>query len=192
MAGISLEDVSKIKKWLLHVDGSSTIQGSVAGIVITSTQGEDLEFAIKFGFKASNNEAKYKALVIGMKMAHKVGARYLVVYSDSQLIVKEGFSDSPSDILNRRLEDTCDQMARRKTSPMQHMGNNQTQGSSHLFPTARGSSIKNPTNTLYFGVCPNKKGYTSLKKYIVCATEHMQEHGCWLTKLYGQDISGPP
>ncbi|KAL0375600.1 UNVERIFIED_CONTAM: hypothetical protein Scaly_0677600 [Sesamum calycinum] len=89
MAGISLEDVSKIKKWLLHVDGSSTIQGSVAGIVITSTQGEDLEFAIKFGFKASNNEAKYKALVIGMKMAHKVGARHLVVYSDSQLIVKE-------------------------------------------------------------------------------------------------------
>ncbi|KAL0285826.1 UNVERIFIED_CONTAM: hypothetical protein Sangu_2762900 [Sesamum angustifolium] len=71
MAGISLEDVSKIEKWLLHVDGSSTIQGSVAGIDITSTQGEDLEFAITFGFEASNNEAKYKALVIGMKMLTK-------------------------------------------------------------------------------------------------------------------------
>ncbi|KAL0457882.1 UNVERIFIED_CONTAM: hypothetical protein Slati_0415400 [Sesamum latifolium] len=52
---ISLEDTSKIKKWLLHVDGSSTIQGSGAGIVITSPQGEDMEFAVKFDFKASNN-----------------------------------------------------------------------------------------------------------------------------------------
>ncbi|KAL0411956.1 UNVERIFIED_CONTAM: hypothetical protein Slati_3785300 [Sesamum latifolium] len=55
MAGISLEDTFKTEKWLLHVDGSSTIQGSGAGIVITSPQGEDLEFAVKFSFKASNN-----------------------------------------------------------------------------------------------------------------------------------------
>ncbi|KAL0394689.1 UNVERIFIED_CONTAM: hypothetical protein Slati_4435100 [Sesamum latifolium] len=52
MAGISLKDFSKVEKWLLHMDGSSTIQGSSAGIVITSPQGEDLEFAVKFGFKA--------------------------------------------------------------------------------------------------------------------------------------------
>ncbi|KAK4407828.1 hypothetical protein Sango_0363800 [Sesamum angolense] len=59
------------EKWLLHVDGSSTIQGSEAGIVVTSPQGEDLEFAFKFGFKASNNEAEYEALRMGMKMAHE-------------------------------------------------------------------------------------------------------------------------
>ncbi|KAL0282513.1 UNVERIFIED_CONTAM: Retrovirus-related Pol polyprotein from transposon [Sesamum radiatum] len=45
-------------------DGSSTTQGSGAGIVITTPEGEDLEFAITFGFKASNNEAEYEALVI--------------------------------------------------------------------------------------------------------------------------------
>ncbi|KAK4383251.1 hypothetical protein Sango_2794000 [Sesamum angolense] len=79
----------KIEKWLLHMDESSTIQGSGAGVVITSPNGEDLEFAVKFGFKASNNEAKYEALLIGMKMAHELGARHLVAYSDSQLVVKE-------------------------------------------------------------------------------------------------------
>ncbi|KAL0420631.1 UNVERIFIED_CONTAM: Ribonuclease HI [Sesamum latifolium] len=68
---------------------SSTIQGSGAGIVITSPQGEDLESAIKFGFKASNNEAEYEALVAGMKMAHEAGARHLLAYSDSQLVVKQ-------------------------------------------------------------------------------------------------------
>ncbi|KAL0332853.1 UNVERIFIED_CONTAM: hypothetical protein Scaly_2186800 [Sesamum calycinum] len=83
MAGISLGDTPKIEKWLLHVDGSSTIQGSGARVVVTSPHGEDLEFAIKFDFKASNNETKYEALLIGMKMAHEVGARHLVAYSDS-------------------------------------------------------------------------------------------------------------
>ncbi|KAL0445703.1 UNVERIFIED_CONTAM: Ribonuclease HI [Sesamum latifolium] len=51
--------------------------------------GEDLEFAIKFRFKASNNEAECEALVIGMRMAHEAGARHLLAYSDSQLIVKQ-------------------------------------------------------------------------------------------------------
>ncbi|KAL0290954.1 UNVERIFIED_CONTAM: hypothetical protein Sradi_7038300 [Sesamum radiatum] len=89
MVRMSIEDTSLDQVWLLHVDGSSTIQGSGAGIVITSPQGEDLEFAIKFDFEASNNEAEYKALVIGMRMAHKAGVRHLLAYSDSQLIVKQ-------------------------------------------------------------------------------------------------------
>ncbi|KAL0445281.1 UNVERIFIED_CONTAM: hypothetical protein Slati_2250800 [Sesamum latifolium] len=75
--------------WLLHVDGSSTTQGSGAGVVITSPQGEDLEFAVKFGFKASNNETEYEALVIGIRMEHEAGARHLLAYSDSQLIVNQ-------------------------------------------------------------------------------------------------------
>ncbi|KAL0433907.1 UNVERIFIED_CONTAM: hypothetical protein Slati_2725000 [Sesamum latifolium] len=89
MAGISLKGTSQTEKWLLHVDGSSTAQGSGAGIVITSSQGEDLEFVVKFDFKASNNEAEYEGLVIGMRIAHEAGARHLTAYSDSQLVVKQ-------------------------------------------------------------------------------------------------------
>ncbi|KAL0416349.1 UNVERIFIED_CONTAM: hypothetical protein Slati_3466800 [Sesamum latifolium] len=89
MVEISVKDTSQDQVWLLHVDGSSMTQDSGAGIVITLPQGEDLEFAIKFGFKASNNEAEYEALVIGMRMAHEAGVRHLLAYSDSQLIVKQ-------------------------------------------------------------------------------------------------------
>ncbi|KAL0447295.1 UNVERIFIED_CONTAM: hypothetical protein Slati_1857400 [Sesamum latifolium] len=64
-------------------------QGSGAGIVITSPQGEDLEFAVKFRFKTSNNEADNGALVAGMKIAHEAGAKHLLAYSDSQLVVKQ-------------------------------------------------------------------------------------------------------
>ncbi|KAL0445369.1 UNVERIFIED_CONTAM: hypothetical protein Slati_2259600 [Sesamum latifolium] len=89
MAEKSIKDASQDQRWLLHVDGSSTTQGSGADIVITTPQGEDLEFAIKFGFKASNNEAEHEAMVIGMRMAHEAGARHLLAYSDSQLMVKQ-------------------------------------------------------------------------------------------------------
>ncbi|KAL0420201.1 UNVERIFIED_CONTAM: Ribonuclease HI [Sesamum latifolium] len=89
MTEMTIKDASQDQKWLLHVDDSSMAQGSGAGIVITTPQGEDLEFAIKFDFKASNNEAEYEALVIGMRMAHETGARHLLSYSDSQLVVKQ-------------------------------------------------------------------------------------------------------
>ncbi|KAL0434388.1 UNVERIFIED_CONTAM: hypothetical protein Slati_2773100 [Sesamum latifolium] len=81
--GISRSEVVITRRWLLHGTGSG------AGIVITTPQGEDLEFAIKFGFKASNNEAEYEALVIGLRMAHEIGAKHLLAYSDSQLVVKQ-------------------------------------------------------------------------------------------------------
>ncbi|KAL0431123.1 UNVERIFIED_CONTAM: hypothetical protein Sradi_0738300 [Sesamum radiatum] len=89
MTGVSLGDAPKDGKWLLHVDGSSTIQGSGAGIVIISPQGEDLEFTVKFGFKASNNEAEYETLMADMKMTHEAGTQHLIAYSDSQLVVKQ-------------------------------------------------------------------------------------------------------
>ncbi|KAL0447353.1 UNVERIFIED_CONTAM: hypothetical protein Slati_1863200 [Sesamum latifolium] len=66
MTEITIKEASQDQKWLLHVDGSSTAQGS-----------------------ASNNEAEYEALVIGLRMAHETGAKHLLVYSDSQLVVKQ-------------------------------------------------------------------------------------------------------
>ncbi|KAL0448656.1 UNVERIFIED_CONTAM: Ribonuclease HI [Sesamum latifolium] len=89
MARIPQEEASEERPWLLYVDGSSTTQGSGAGVVITTSQGDDLEFAIKFDFKASNNEAEYEALVLGLRMAQDASALYLLAYSDSQLIVKQ-------------------------------------------------------------------------------------------------------
>ncbi|KAL0421057.1 UNVERIFIED_CONTAM: hypothetical protein Slati_3128600 [Sesamum latifolium] len=89
MTGTTQEEVFEARPWLLHVDGSSTAQGSGAGIVLTTLQGEDMEFAVKFEFKASNNEAEYEALVLGMRMAQDAGAPHLLAYSDFQLIVKQ-------------------------------------------------------------------------------------------------------
>ncbi|KAL0361487.1 UNVERIFIED_CONTAM: Retrovirus-related Pol polyprotein from transposon [Sesamum radiatum] len=88
MTGTTQEEVFEARPWLLHVDGSSTAQGSGAGIVLTTSQGNDMEFAVKFEFKASNNGVEYEILVLGMRMAQDAGASCLLAYSDSQLIVK--------------------------------------------------------------------------------------------------------
>ncbi|KAL0291132.1 UNVERIFIED_CONTAM: hypothetical protein Sangu_2544200 [Sesamum angustifolium] len=46
MAGTLTEDASKVEKQLLHVDGSTTTQGSGASIVITLLYGKDLELLL--------------------------------------------------------------------------------------------------------------------------------------------------
>lgn len=46
------------KVWTVFTDGSSTVNGSGAGVVITSPKGKSFEYALKFSFKASNNEAE--------------------------------------------------------------------------------------------------------------------------------------
>ncbi|KAL0355694.1 UNVERIFIED_CONTAM: Retrovirus-related Pol polyprotein from transposon [Sesamum radiatum] len=89
MTGTTQKEVPEARPWLLHVDGSSTAQGSGAGIVLTTPQGDDMEFAVKFEFKVSNNETEYEALVLGMRMAQDVGALHLLAYSDSQVVVRQ-------------------------------------------------------------------------------------------------------
>ena len=41
--------------WRLSVDGAANSQGSEAGLILTSPDGIDVEYALKFGFQASNN-----------------------------------------------------------------------------------------------------------------------------------------
>ncbi|XP_073136943.1 uncharacterized protein [Henckelia pumila] len=75
--------------WMVYVDGSSTSIGSGAGIVVESPQGDKFQYVIKFLFPATNNEAKYEAFIMGIKLALSVGAKILKIHSDSQLIVSQ-------------------------------------------------------------------------------------------------------
>ncbi|KAM2627668.1 hypothetical protein TB2_001092 [Malus domestica] len=52
--------------WNLHVDGASNYKGLGAGIVLVTPYGSMLKQAITLGFKTSNNEAEYEALLAGL------------------------------------------------------------------------------------------------------------------------------
>ena len=41
---------------------------------------------MRFAFKASNNQAEYEALIVGMLLAKEMGAQSLLAKSDSQLV----------------------------------------------------------------------------------------------------------
>ena len=58
--------------WKLSVDGASNAQGSGAGLILTSPEGIDIEYALRFGFHASNNEAEYEAIIAGLNLAHSL------------------------------------------------------------------------------------------------------------------------
>uniref|UniRef100_A0A2N9FRK2 Uncharacterized protein n=1 Tax=Fagus sylvatica TaxID=28930 RepID=A0A2N9FRK2_FAGSY len=60
-----------------------------AGVVLISPEGLVLEQAIRLKFSASNNEAEYEALLIGLKTATKLGASHLQVFCDSQLVANQ-------------------------------------------------------------------------------------------------------
>ena len=71
------------------MDGAANAQGSGAGLILTSPDRIDVEYALRFGFQASNNEAEYEAVIAGLNLAHSMEADQLEVSSDSQLVVKQ-------------------------------------------------------------------------------------------------------
>jgi len=61
-------------------------QGSGAGIILEGKNRLLIEQALRFAFKASNNQAEYEALVARMLLAKEMDARSLLVKGDSLLV----------------------------------------------------------------------------------------------------------
>nr|XP_027088503.1 uncharacterized protein LOC113709849 [Coffea arabica] len=96
--------------WTLYVDGASSKEGCGAGLFLISPTGEELPYALRFDFRASNNESEYEALIAGMEMARRLGARSIKVYSDSQLIVNQvgGSYEVKEGSLRKYVAKTCE------------------------------------------------------------------------------------
>jgi ribonuclease HI len=74
----------------MYFDGSKRVQGAGARVVLISPQGDKLKYVLRMSFpQASNNEAEYKALLHGMKMAKACGATRLKIFGDSNLVVQQ-------------------------------------------------------------------------------------------------------
>lgn len=60
--------------WLLLVDGSTMATRSRADFIIVTPMGVTIEYALQFVFSSTNNEAKYEALIAGLRMSIDMGA----------------------------------------------------------------------------------------------------------------------
>ena len=45
------------------------------------------KYALRFSFEDTNNQAKYKAPLMGLKLVEQLGAKHLMVFIDSQWVV---------------------------------------------------------------------------------------------------------
>jgi hypothetical protein len=52
--------------WVMYFDGSYTLKGAWAGVVLIPPEGDVLKYAIQLEFLATNNIAEYKGLVNGL------------------------------------------------------------------------------------------------------------------------------
>lgn len=58
-------------------------------MLIINPEGDEMDYAIKLGFKASNNVAEYEALIHGLELARERGINNLQIFSDSRLVVQQ-------------------------------------------------------------------------------------------------------
>ena len=71
------------------MDGASNAKGSRTGVVIITPNEIVIEQSIQLDFKASNNEAKYEAVLAKLNSAKTLGAKNLIVHCDSLLIASQ-------------------------------------------------------------------------------------------------------
>ena len=45
--------------------------------------------ALRFAFKATNNQAEYEALIAGLNLARSIQVKHISIFSDSQIVVRQ-------------------------------------------------------------------------------------------------------
>jgi ribonuclease HI len=96
--------------WTMYFDGSLMKSGAGAGLLFISPFEKHVRYVIRLHFSASNNMAKYEALVNGLRIAVELGVRHLNARGDSQLVIDQVMKNSHC--RNRKMEAYCDEVRR--------------------------------------------------------------------------------
>nr|KYP73827.1 hypothetical protein KK1_006484 [Cajanus cajan] len=79
--------------WLIiHIDGSSHKQGNIICVILEGPEGITIEQSLQFGFKSSNNQDEYVALLVGLWLVDEMGAQKVMCYIDSKIAVKKNIN----------------------------------------------------------------------------------------------------
>jgi ribonuclease HI len=73
----------------MYFDSSLKLEGAGAGVLLISPKGEQLKYIPQIFWKVSNIEAKYEALLHGLRLAISLGIKRLLVYSDSAVVINQ-------------------------------------------------------------------------------------------------------
>src|SRR3954463_13113028 len=73
----------------MHFDGSRQLQGSGAGVVLTSPTGEKSCYVLQLQFICTNNAAEYEGLLHGLRLAREMGISRMQCYGDYDLVSQQ-------------------------------------------------------------------------------------------------------
>ena len=77
------------RPWKVFVDSASSAIGAGVKIFIINPEGIWLKHSFRLGFRASNNQAEYEALLARLRAVLGICARDVEIYSNSQLVVSQ-------------------------------------------------------------------------------------------------------
>ena len=81
------DGVDETQRWVVNVDGSSTLYVGGIGVILKYSEGDKLKYAARLQYQITNNEAQYEALLKGLELIKSLGAESVVVQGDLQLII---------------------------------------------------------------------------------------------------------
>nr|GEW54509.1 reverse transcriptase domain-containing protein [Tanacetum cinerariifolium] len=91
--------------WTLFTDEASSPKGSGAGLVLIGPSGIEYTYALHLTFPSTNNEAEYKALLAGLRIARQMNISNIEVKVDSKLVASQinGSYEASNDIMIKYL-----------------------------------------------------------------------------------------
>jgi ribonuclease HI len=84
-----LNTTDEAQIWSLYFDGSKSKEGTGAGCVLINPAGNKTFIVCRLEFKCTNNTAEYEALLQGIKKSLDMDVRNLMVFGDSEIMVRQ-------------------------------------------------------------------------------------------------------
>ena len=82
-----LDEVDQAQRWVVNMDGSSTLYAGRIGVILKSSEGDRLKYTTSLQYQTTNNETEYEALLKGLELAKSLGAES--VRSEERRVGKE-------------------------------------------------------------------------------------------------------
>ncbi|GJX44436.1 reverse transcriptase domain-containing protein [Tanacetum coccineum] len=99
------------ESWTLLTNGASSPKGSGAGLVLIGPSGIEYTYALRLTFPSTNNEAEYKALLAGLRIAQQINISNIEVEVDSKLVASQ---------INRNYKASKDNMIKYQAKAMEY------------------------------------------------------------------------
>ena len=99
------------KKWIIHVDDSSTQHVGGIKVVLQSPEGDKLTYKVRLQYQATNNEVEYETLLKGLELAKSIEAESVLILGDSQLVMGQvnGTCEAKEERMKNILRKYCSQ-----------------------------------------------------------------------------------